>query len=286
METFYIITNSLKDPGLALTTQIREYLESRGKKCYYQEEKRCGKGARNTDVRHVPEGTDCAIVLGGDGTLIQAARDLKDRKLPLFGVNLGTLGYLVETECSQVFPALDRLLAGEYELEERIMLKGTVYKNGQKEFADTALNDIVISRSGPLRLLNYNLYVNGQLLNAYSADGIIVSTPTGSTGYNLSAGGPIVEPTSSMLVVTPICSHALNTRSIVLSGRDKIRIEVCGGRRREEEEYTEVSFDGHSGLAAGVGDYVEIRRAEPKTRIVKLDKQSFLENLRRKMSTN
>lgn len=285
MDVFYIITNSLKDPNLTLTRQIQRYLESRGKRCYYQKEKHDGGEFSSTDSGLIPEDTDCAIVLGGDGTLIQAARDLKDRQLPLFGVNLGTLGYLVETERSQVFPALDHLLLGAYELEERVMLKGTVYRGGASAFTDTALNDIVISRSGPLRLLNYDLYVNGQLLNAYSADGIIVSTPTGSTGYSLSAGGPIVEPTASMLVITPICSHALNTRSIVLSGEDKIRIEVCKNRRGEKES-AEVSFDGHSNLVMATGDSLEIERAGQRTRIVKLDRQSFLENLRRKMSTN
>lgn len=285
MNVFYIITNSLKDPNLELTLKIRDYLEGRGKTCYYQEEKRCEKEFLKTDADRIPENTDCVIVLGGDGTLIQAARDLKDREIPLFGVNLGTLGYLVETERSQVLHALDRLIAGAYELEQRIMLQGAIFKGGIEELKDTALNDIVISRSGPLRLLNYKIYVNGQFLNEYSADGIIISTPTGSTGYSLSAGGPIVEPTASMLVITPICSHALNTRSIVLSGKDRLKVEVGLGRRQETEE-AEVSFDGHSGLLIRTGDYIEIVRAEQKTRIVKLNRQSFLENLRRKMSTN
>lgn len=285
MNVFYIITNSLKDPNLELTLKIRDYLEGRGKTCYYQEEKRCEKEFLKTDADRIPENTDCVIVLGGDGTLIQAARDLKDREIPLFGVNLGTLGYLVETERSQVLHALDRLIAGAYELEQRIMIQGTIFKGGIEELKDTALNDIVISRSGPLRLLNYKIYVNGQFLNEYSADGIIISTPTGSTGYSLSAGGPIVEPTASMLVITPICSHALNTRSIVLSGKDRLKVEVGLGRRQETEE-AEVSFDGHSGLLIRTGDYIEIARAEQKTRIVKLNRQSFLENLRRKMSTN
>lgn len=285
MNVFYIITNSLKDPNLELTLKIRDYLEGRGKTCYYQEEKRCEKEFLKTDADRIPENTDCVIVLGGDGTLIQAARDLKDREIPLFGVNLGTLGYLVETERSQVLHALDRLIAGAYELEQRIMIQGTIFKGGIEELKDTALNDIVISRSGPLRLLNYKIYVNGQFLNEYSADGIIISTPTGSTGYSLSAGGPIVEPTASMLVITPICSHALNTRSIVLSGKDRLKVEVGLGRRQETEE-AEVSFDGHSGLLIRTGDYIEIVRAEQKTRIVKLNRQSFLENLRRKMSTN
>ena len=139
---------------------------------------------------------DCAVVIGGDGTLILAARELLQREVPILGVNMGTLGYLTEVEVQNLFPALDQLLEGSYTVENRMMLSGTV-----KDFrTDVAFNDIVVTRSENLHIVRLNLYVNGVYLTSYQADGLIISTPTGSTAYNLSAGGPIVEPTASLIL--------------------------------------------------------------------------------------
>ena len=165
-----------------------------------------------------------------------------------------------------------------------MMLSGRVEKpEGVEE--DYALNDIVISRCSSLQILTFHVYVNGQFLNTYCADGLIVATPTGSTAYNLSAGGPIVEPTASLIVVTPICSHALNTRSIILSSEDEIEIEIGLGRNGSREEVY-VTFDGADTVTLQTGDRVSVRRSEASTIFMKLSKVSFLETLRKKMKGN
>lgn len=276
MERFFIVTNDGKDRDGQVTKKVKELLENRGKLCFL-----CSKDEqKNIIAESIPEKMDCAIIIGGDGSLIEVARLLK-QKIPLLGINMGTLGYLTEVEVERVEEALGQILAGRYMVEERMMLDGC-FGDGTK---DIALNDIVLSRKGALRIIHFNLYVNGALLNSYEADGIIISTPTGSTAYNLSAGGPIVEPTAEMIVVTPICSHALNTSSIVLSAEDEIRIEIGEGRHgRPEEVY--ISFDGTNTRELKTGQTVIIRRSEMSTTLMKLSEISFLEILSRKMKGN
>lgn len=270
MNHFYIITNQSKDRRLETTFRVKQYIETKGGKCTL---------GGNEAV--VPPDTDCVLVLGGDGTMIRAARELRSCGVPLLGINLGTLGYLAEVEVQNIESAIDFLMEEEPDVEERMMLKGTL--NGTEE--DAALNDIVVTRLGALRVIRFNIYVNGELLNTYQADGVIISTPTGSTGYNLSAGGPIVEPTAAMIVITPICSHALNTSSIVLSAEDEIAVEIGRGRDNGVEEAC-VSFDGGETKRVYTGDRIVIKKAEETTKLLKLSKVSFLEILRKKMKGN
>ena len=228
----------------------------------------------------VPRELDCAIVIGGDGSLIEVARLVKS-EIPILGINMGTLGYLTEVEISDLDEAIGKILDGNYQIESRMMLEGSF----EKADSDIALNDIVVSRKGDLRVIHFNIYVDGAFLNSYEADGMIVSTPTGSTAYNLSAGGPIVEPTASMIVLTPICSHALNTSSIVLPAEDEIVIEIGEGRNGREEEVF-VTFDGADVVELRTGDKVTITKSQHETKLMKLSKVSFLEILRRKMKGN
>lgn len=283
MECFYLITNSIKDKNLAVTDKVRDFLVSHGKKCivHVADEKKNGS---YTEEAEVPKEVDCVIVLGGDGTLIQAARDMVTRDIPLLGINLGTLGFLADIEQENLIPSLANLISGEYEIEERMMLEGTVTTSeGTQE--SVSLNDIVINRYGPLRVVKYNIYVNGKLLNTYLADGIIVSTPTGSTGYSLSAGGPIVEPKARMMVITPICPHTLNTRSVVLSAEDSIRMEAVKSNKSDGNKIVaEVSFDGASSVMIREGDFVDIGKSDKSTKIMKMNKESFLTVLRNKFS--
>ncbi len=215
--------------------------------------------------------------------MIQAARDVADLDIPLLGINLGTLGYLTEIEGEELSGALDALMEDRYHLEERMMLKGTItYGDGRTE-STTALNDCVLVRDGSLRVLNYEIMVNGEHLNTYSADGVIVSTPTGSTGYSLSAGGPIVSPKARLLLVTPISPHTLNTRSIVFSSRDVIRLQIHP-RRSKEVERAFVSFDGVVNYPITSNDIVEISHTEKTTKLVKIKTESFLRTLSKKLS--
>ncbi len=277
MDKFYLITNPLKDKNNEVTEEIRHYIEQNGKTCHLS--KKDGEGYILPGS--VPGDAQCAIVVGGDGTLIRAARELSGTALPILGVNMGTLGYLAEVERSNVRGALDRLFRDDVDVEERMMLKGRVGVT----FSHTALNDIVVSREGGLRLVHFHVYVNGVLLNSYQADGIIISTPTGTTGYNLSAGGPIVEPTASMFVITPICSHSLNASSVVLSGEDLIEVEIGEGRYGGVEHAC-VTFDGARTVSVTTGNRVLVAKAADTTRLLKLGKESFMKTMREKMKGN
>lgn len=281
MKYFYLITNEVKDPEGFYTRKITAYLAAHGGKVVCTEHAASYPKLCKPDLAK-PEVPDCILVLGGDGTLLRAARNLLNQDIPLLGINLGTLGYLAEVEIAAIEEALDKLLADRFTQEERMMLEGQVRRQDMTE-QNYALNDIVISRCGSLQVLTFQIYVNGQFLNSYSADGMIVATPTGSTGYNMSAGGPIVEPGASLLLLTPICPHTLNTRSIVLAPDDEIRIEIPRGKDGQRQT-VEASYDGSHKVRLQTGDSIVIRRADKTTGILKLNTESFLTVLHKKMS--
>lgn len=285
MDTFYIITNYQKDPEMTVAHEIREYLTSKGKTCYIQQkEVEDPQGRyRYTDAQHVSDEVECVLVLGGDGTLLQAARDLVDRSIPLLGINMGTLGYLAEIDRKNIFPALDKLIGGEYTVEHRMMLTGTAFHQSRRMLADIALNDIVISRNGRLRVVDFNVYVDGAFLSSYTADGIIISTPTGSTGYNLSVGGPIVAPEASLILLTAIAPHTLNSRPIVLPDFVEITIEI-GTNHGTDIDGAEATFDGDTSVKLSSGDRIVITRSMREALMIKTKNTSFLEILREKMS--
>lgn len=309
MDKFYVITNYQKDPEFKTAGYIKEYLESRGKTCYiHQEEQRVlpaafagergvsepeetgdiygyGRpcGYRYTDAGCIPPDVECVLVLGGDGTLLQAARDLVETGLPLLGINMGTLGYLAEIEHRSIRPALDKLIDGAYSLEHRMMIQGTAWHQNRRLLQDIALNDIVISRNGRLRVVDFNIYVDGVFLTSYSADGVIISTPTGSTGYNLSAGGPIVAPQASLILLTAIAPHTLNSRPIVLPEGVEITIEIVSGHSTDVDG-AEATFDGDTSVKLNTGDKIVITKSERRALMIKTKNTSFLEILREKMN--
>ena len=279
MKHFYLIVNKEKENAEKGAEMIAEYLSRQGCECLWDQEPPDTSEYRYTDGRKVPQETECVIVLGGDGTLIQASRDLAGRNLPLFGVNMGHLGYLTQICCERdILTAMDDLLADRYRLEHRMMLQGRVISDGRTVAEDIALNDIILGRMG-LHTLKYDLYVNGEFFNEYTADGMIMATPTGSTAYTLSAGGPIAAPESDLIIMTPICPHTLNSRSIVLSSENRIMLKVTGGEDREQF----LSFDGDTVVKLRRGDRIEVERSEITTTLVQLSQVSFLENIRKKM---
>lgn len=221
-----IITNTNKDADLRLTGKLQEYIADKGgTSAVFTSKGETVEGAAPR-VEDIPKDTELVLVLGGDGTLIRAAAQLVDSRLPLIGVNMGTLGYLCELEESNVYAAIDQLMEDAYMVEERMMLSGSGVKAGKTVAEGTALNDIVIHRTGALSVVSLIVYVNGEYLNTFRADGIILSTPTGSTGYNMSAGGPIVDPKAEMLLITPINAHNLSSRSIVVGAEDEVVVEI------------------------------------------------------------
>ena len=241
LKKFWIVTNDGKDTNHAVTEKVKELLEIAGRSCIL-----CEKDAEKNIIRErIPDMIDCAIVIGGDGSLIEVARTLWKRDVPILGINMGTLGYLTEVEVSNLAEDITQMLKGDYLYEERMMLEG-MFPNGKK---DVALNDIVVSRKGDdLRIIYFKLFVNGEL-------------------------------------ITPICSHALNTRSIVLSSDDEIVIEIGEGRRGNIEKVL-VTFDGATSVPLETGDRLTICKAKESTKIMKINKISFLEILRRKMKGN
>ncbi|MCI9179855.1 MAG: NAD(+)/NADH kinase [Lachnospiraceae bacterium] len=276
MNVFYIVANPEKEGAADTEKEIADYLHSRGAKVVCQDWKDF-LGGRYTQPSQVPEDTECVITIGGDGTLIQAARDLAGRGIPFVGVNRGHLGYLTQVSRREdMFSMLDALLEGKYTLERRMMLEGRILRTGKIVAGDIALNEIVISRRDMLKPLHFRLLVNGEFLNDYTADGMIFATPTGSTAYNLSAGGPIIAPGARMMVLTPICSHALNARSIVLPAEDQLTIQV-------PEEGHMLAFDGNLAGELYCGDQILIQQSIVETILVQLKKISFLQNLSNKM---
>lgn len=277
LKKFFFITNPSRDRGLLVTRRLIAYLNARGVESHYLESKTLDAGYY-TDASIIPKGTDCVIVLGGDGTLIAAARDTGKLNLPLLGINVGTLGFLADVEIENAESALDLVMNGEYEIEERMMLQGRLnLKNRESPIDGIALNDIVMKMASQVKASEFNLHVNGEFLGCFKSDGMVVCTPTGSTAYSLSAGGPIVDPMAQMLVITPICPHSLYSRSIILSADDKVQLTAM-------DYNTVCAFDGHEAVDLEPGDYVEIQKSVQSTRIIRTTKSSFLTVLSNKLS--
>lgn len=281
MKHFYLIANPAKKGTEEVAGQITEYLRQHGASCEGcpQQVRKAGTGYSFTDVERIPQKTQCVITLGGDGTMIQAARNLVGRGLPLIGINMGTLGYLTQIAHGEtITPVLDALLQDQYRLEKRMMLTGAVAGAGEGN-RSIALNDIVLTRRDVMQMLKFQVFVNDEYFNSYTADGMIVATPTGSTAYNLSAGGPIVAPGAELMVLTPICSHSINSRSIVLPAWDKVTIKAEHNTFQKQMAV----FDGDLALDISGDEILEIRRAECYTTLIQLKSDTFLENLRNKM---
>ncbi len=284
MNKFYVIANSQKDMDFAMADKISEYIIEKGGTCVCQKRDIGKEGIKynSADASLIPEGTECVIVLGGDGTLIQAARDLSSINVPVFGINIGTLGYLTEIDMEQAFPAIDRIMADEYNIDTRMILRGRVYRSDDKLYSDIALNDIVINRMGSLKIINFDIFVNGEYLITYPADGLIVSTPTGSTAYNLSAGGPIVRPQTDCIVMTPVCPHVLNKSSVIFGGEDVLEVRMTQSRSGVEERV--VTFDGTDYINLVSGDRIVISRSDTRASLIRIGKHNFLQILRNKLS--
>lgn len=279
MRKFMLITNRYKDLELKLSKEIAAYIQKKGGSAAIAVSNVEDDSQTDFTLEEIPKDTECILVLGGDGTLIRAATKVEACNIPLIGVNLGTLGYLCELEEATVFHAIDCLMQDAYIIEERIVLTGEkIGGNGPH----MALNDVVIHWSGDLSMLLLKVFVNGEYLTTYHADGVIVATPTGSTGYNLSTGGPIVDPKARVLLLTPINAHDFNSPSIVFGAEDVVEIEM-ESRRFQKDETACVSFDGDTPEHLAVGDRVRIAQAKSIIKICKISNQSFLEILRKKM---
>ncbi len=266
---YLIIANPDRDPKGEYSARVRKCLEENGADYVDRDVLKNGE---------IPK-ADAAIVLGGDGTLMRSADMIKEANIPILGINTGTLGYLTGAETNNLENAVKKLLTGDYRIEERMMLD---VKVGDKSY-DTVLNDAVITRNGYSRIIRLKVRINGLEILTVAGDGIIVSTPTGSTGYNLSAGGSICVPEAEMIIVTPICPHSMSARSIIASAKDEITIEVPEEKNNEAPDLG-MTLDGNAFIPLKAGDSIRIRRSASITKLIKTDEGTFFEALKRKLS--
>ena len=230
------------------------------------------------DGKALADRADLCVVLGGDGTLIHAARLLKGRQVPILGVNLGSLGFMTEIPQQDVFQVLDLVLAGKARVDSRMKLSCRLYRDDQLLIEDEVLNDVVINKGALARITDHEAWMDEELVALYKSDGVIVSTPTGSTAYSLSAGGPIVHPSIDCVVITPICPHALTQRPIVVPGDQVIRIHL---KAAVNEVY--LTIDGQAGHPLQRGDRVEVQRSPSRALLVRNPDRGYFSILRQKL---
>lgn len=281
MEQFLIISNKCKDSNSEFADKISAYITGRGKKCTVSRADipKIGDKFKYTNPASVSPTTECIITVGGDGTLIQAAKDLLYVDTVFTGFNLGKLGYLAEINKDNFEQTIESLIKDEYVTEERMMLNGRVVRNGKIIVEDVSLNDIILHRDAKFGMISFKIYVNGSYLSLYDADGVIFSTPTGSTAYNLSAGGPIVKPDAKLILLTPICAHTMNNKSIILSENDEITVKICDNTGKN----VLLTFDGDKAVDLRSADRIIITKSKLCTKIAKTGETSFIEILKKKM---
>lgn len=230
------------------------------------------------DTREELKNADMLICFGGDGTILHAAKDANEFRLPILGVNLGSVGFMAELEQGEL-SLLSKLAAGKYSVEERMMLDVTARRDGKVVFSDLALNDAVVTKGVVARVVDLEVFSDKVPITDFAGDGVVVSTPTGSTAYSMSAGGPLVEPTAENIIVTPICPHSVNARSFVLGAGRAVSVKL--GRLSKKAAY--LSSDGGKAFKLCGGDVLEIRRSQSVTRLVRLTGRSFYEVMSQKL---
>jgi NAD+ kinase len=227
--------------------------------------------------------TDLVVALGGDGTLLRAARAVGGRMTPILGVNVGSLGFLTEVTVAEMGEALSGILDGKYVCQDRMNLEAVVLREGSEAGRFTALNDVVINKGALARVIEIKIAVDEHYVAVYTADGLVVSTPTGSTGYSLSAGGPIVNPEMDAIIATPICPHTLAVRPMILSPEQALAVDLWAGGGVYGEPEVKLTMDGQVGFDLVSGDTIVFRRSDQRTRLVLSGRRSFYEVLREKL---
>ncbi|NOY86253.1 MAG: NAD(+)/NADH kinase [Deltaproteobacteria bacterium] len=237
-----------------------------------------GTLAKAVPRNEVPTGVDIMLVLGGDGTLLSVARLVEGTDIPLLGINLGSMGFLTELGLEELFPALERVLTGKYGIEERMRLKVHLYREGDEIREFKVFNDVVINKGALARIFDLKAFVNGHEVTTYKADGLIVSTPTGSTAYSLSAGGPIVEPTLDVILISPICSHTLTNRPLVVPGSSLVELHLTGDPGK-----VYLTLDGQEGMSLSGGDRVQVKASSGRVKLIRTGSKTFYDVLGAKL---
>ena len=285
MNRIGIIAKKNKTEAAAIVRNLVEWLRPKKIKVYIEGE--MGKLLSPTlaggfwepiDREEVPTGVEMIVVLGGDGTLLSVARQVWNRNIPILGVNLGGLGFLTEITLDELYPVLEKVLRDDFAINEREVLNAGVIRGGKRIAEFIVLNDAVINKGAMARIIDLETTINGEYLSTFRSDGLIISTPTGSTAYNLSAGGPIVYPSLHTIIITPICPHTLTIRPIIIPDDVKIRALL----KSSNEEVT-LTLDGQQGFTLKFEDVVEVGKAEGRILLIKSPYRHYFELLREKL---
>ncbi len=272
MPTAAIVTNKSKDKEGKITKRVAEILKNKYQVIFDSD-------FEKEDIHKMYEKSDVVVVLGGDGTLLGAAKDASLHDIPILGINLGNLGFMADVELESMEDALDMFLKQNYKIEKRFMIDATVTKaTGEKENL-CALNDVVVTRASYQRMVAFDVFVNGDHLATYQGDGLVVSTPTGSTAYSLSAGGPVVDPGLDVCIITPVCPHTMASKPVIVPGSAKIEIVF----KSTFDDMAMATADGQAGIRLNEGDVITINGSQRTTGIIKLCQRSFYEILNRKL---
>ena len=283
-DKFLIIPNPTKQEAIDFVPVAAECLVKFGKKVYVPQQYAhlvqcdCILPASDEDMSHV----DMAIILGGDGTVLRAVSGIRHYEIPIFGINFGHVGYLTQCEPAEAKECLERVVNGNYEIENRIMIKCYV-KRANECLEATGINEVVLHRGAMVRALHIQVYVNDNLIERISADGVLVATPTGSTAYNMSAGGPVVIPTANNVVITPVCAYSMSDCSVVASGDDVVTIRLEPGENHDEGDTACLSVDSIDTFEFSQEDVVTIHKSKYQLKLVKFNNDSFYQTLKHKL---
>lgn len=278
MKTVGIICKSVHPELGEILREFLPWLEGRGARALIEHEAAGLIGREGHDDAQIADGSDFIVVLGGDGTMLRAARLAASTGIPLLGLNLGGLGFITEFNRQELLICMEQVLSGGCRVEERMMLDAALTRGGEEIDSATVLNDVVINKGALARIIDLKTTVNDSFVTVYKADGLIVSTPTGSTGYTLSAGGPIIYPTTKTIVLTPICPHTLTNRPIVLSEDADVKITLTSG-----VEDVLLTLDGQRGIALMKDDTVVVRKSPYVTRLLMPADRDYFHVLREKL---
>lgn len=278
MKKIGVLTKIGRQEPIEILKEILPWLRQRGYEVLVDidaAEKLNFKGYQRSEIATT---ADMLIVLGGDGTMLSAARLVAERGIPILGINLGGLGFITEVNRSEVFSAMETILAGKCHIEERIMLSTTIVRHGETLNSYSVLNDVVITKGALARIIELETFIEHSYVTTYRADGLIISTPTGSTAYNLSAGGPIIHPSQDCMVLTPICPHTLSNRPIVIPGDYVIEIAL-----KSVSEDVFLTLDGQVGMSLNKGDIITVKKSPYKTRLLIPCERDYFQVLREKL---
>jgi NAD+ kinase len=278
MQKIGIIAKGNKPEAIEVVTELVGWLTDHKVECFIEPEMAQSVSSPSLDKEKMPQAVDMVVVLGGDGTLLAAARTLQKKRIPLLGVNLGGLGFLTEITLDELYPMLEQILRGEYKTDERMLLEVRVWRKEQVIDEFTVLNDVVINKGALARIIELETSVDNAYLTTFRADGLIISTPTGSTGYSLSAGGPIVYPSLQSIIITPICPHNLTNRPIIVPKEAGITVTLCSG-----DAEVLLTLDGQVGFKMQLDDKMEVKKGDGFISLIKSPSRGYFEVLRTKL---